>query len=287
MMMTRLRNWPPEMWNGLAQDYVNSLRGLKELSTLKGIRTFCCFLGHSRSGHSAVASLLDAHRHIVLADEIDAFKYTALPFSNVQVYHLLLKNSREIAKQKRERAGYTFSVPNQWQGRFENIQVIGEKNGSVLATMARRNPALVDCFFSRISSRLPIKVINLYRNPFDVISTIQKRHIKRLGHQPLRHAIDYVFDRQDGIECIRMRSDVDLFDVEFESFLANPESHLTSLCEFLGVDAPPDYISDCRSTLYDKPRQTRFDIEWPKADRDLVQELMERYPYLRAYSYET
>ena len=37
------------------------------------VKSFVFFLGHARSGHSIVGSLLDAHPHIVLGHEVDVF----------------------------------------------------------------------------------------------------------------------------------------------------------------------------------------------------------------------
>lgn len=283
-MFRALRNWPTGMQTGLIRDYFRSAKALNEFSEFRSIERVCAFVGHSRSGHSIVASILDAHRHIVLADEIHAIRYTALPFTTNQIYWLLLENARKISALSRKRAGYDFAIPNQWQGSFESIRVIGEKDGSVLATIACRNEALIEQFFQKFEGL--IKVIHLYRNPFDVISTIQKRHLNKFGPQPLDKAIDYVFRRQIGIEMIRKRSDIDLIDVCFERFLAKPGQYLRRLCDFLGVDSPESYISDSCSILYSEPRKTRYDIDWDKAQKNRVLELAQAFPYLHKYTFE-
>ena len=53
----------------------NSTKQFSPLSSseVEQVKTFIFFLGHARSGHSIVGSILDAHPHIVLAHEAKLF----------------------------------------------------------------------------------------------------------------------------------------------------------------------------------------------------------------------
>src|SRR4029453_2453243 len=65
------------------------------------VRTFCFFVGHNKSGTSLLGGLLDAHRHIVLADEVDALRYVEAVFAREQIFHLLERGSRSEARKGR------------------------------------------------------------------------------------------------------------------------------------------------------------------------------------------
>jgi len=81
------------------------------------------FVGYPRTGHSLIGSLLDAHPRIVIAHELDALELFQWGFSQRQVFHLLLENSRKMAAAGRSHHGYSYGVPNQWQvGRDKEIQ---------------------------------------------------------------------------------------------------------------------------------------------------------------------
>src|SRR4051812_7341147 len=106
----------PFTWSRFyAKSYIGSLR---RRSAFSGVKTFCMFLGYPRSGHSLVGSLLDAHPNMVIAHELDVLKFVRAGFSCEQIFYLLLENSENYAKAGRKYSGYSYAVPNQWQGRF-------------------------------------------------------------------------------------------------------------------------------------------------------------------------
>ena len=86
------------------------------------------FVGYPRSGHTLIGSLLDAHPHIVIANELDIFqKWTEWAEAEKTRENLLNKmyeNSCIQAQGKGYRSatkvGRTYSVPNQWQGKYKD-----------------------------------------------------------------------------------------------------------------------------------------------------------------------
>lgn len=220
-----MRNWSKPMRSGFFSEYFGTLGATVQKPTeFDSLNSFCTFIGHSRSGHSLMASLLDAHKNIVMADEVRSLRFAAVPCRKEQMYQLILRNSQQISGDARERAGYSFSVPEQWQGSFDKISVIGDKDGAVLAEMAHRNFPLVEKYFEM--HEVPVKVLHIYRNPFDVITTVHKRHLKNHGPQPLEKAIEFVFHRQIGIESVRRSEKASCLDISFEKFVESPEENL-------------------------------------------------------------
>jgi hypothetical protein len=284
-LFASLRNWPVGELSKLPADFIRSHLMSAPPGAFDKVSAFCMFVGHSRSGHSLLASLLDAHRNIVLADEIHSLKYVAAGFSPMAIYKLILRNSLDISAKGRERAGYQFSIPDQWQGRHETIRVIGEKDGSWTATLALRNFHVIETLFARIP--LDIRIIHLYRNPYDVISTIYRRYRAAGKEWPLQHAIDFYFRRAEGIEIVRRyggRSRV--LDMSHESLIADTQARVALACGFLSVDTPDDYLRACAQVTFPSPRKSRQEAVWTMSEVDQVRERKAGYSYLADYSFE-
>src|SRR5215207_8273627 len=112
----------------LAWAYLASYcKGRENRRLFDGVETYCMFLGYPHSGHSLIGSLLDAHPNAIVAHELDALKFVRAGFGKHQLYELLLDNSRRFAQRRREWNGYGYEVPRQWQGRFNEVRVIGDK----------------------------------------------------------------------------------------------------------------------------------------------------------------
>ena len=101
-----------------------------------GIQTFVLFIGYGRSG-CLVASILDAHPKIVIAEEFDVLSkwnyYKNLTWNGKnKLFFDLRSNSQEsvmFGKRAQFRSvsktGYTYHVAGQWQGTFkDNIKVL-------------------------------------------------------------------------------------------------------------------------------------------------------------------
>jgi hypothetical protein len=72
-----------------------------------------------------------------------------------------------------------------------------------------------------------------------------------------------------------------------EDLIVSPRQHLSELCRFLDVEAPRDYIDACVSLLFNKPRQSKNDCDWPPSLIAQVSQRMRDFPFLAGYGYET
>lgn len=125
--------------------YASSLlHSRRSTEFFRDLRTYCMFVGYPRTGHSLIGSLLDAHPRVVIGHELDALRLFQSGFRRPQVFHLLLENSRKMAAAGRGHSGYSYAVPDQWQGRFETIQVLGDKKGATSALRLYLDPRLLD-----------------------------------------------------------------------------------------------------------------------------------------------
>lgn len=102
----------------VAPSYIRSLRvGRSGRGQFCDVETFCLFVGHPRSGHSLIGSLVNAHPDVVVSHELDVLRYVGLRFRREQLFHLILERDREFTRSGREvGGGFDYHVPDEWQG---------------------------------------------------------------------------------------------------------------------------------------------------------------------------
>ena len=90
-------------------------------------------------------------------------------------------------------------------------------------------------------------------------------------------------------EIKRTTSTDAIIDIRHEQFIQTPRDHLKELCEFLGVEAPPDYLADCASIVYESHHRSRHDehFRWSASLIDEVKRGIDRYPFLAGYSFDS
>jgi hypothetical protein len=120
----------------------------------------------------------------------------------------------------------------------------------------------------------------VYRNPYDNISTICRRH--KMGPT---EGMFFYFRLCETVE--RTKADLhpgELFEFGHESFVAEPEKTLARICEFLGVETDDAYLQNCSRIVFPAPRRTRFETNWSKRLVLTLEEKKSRYPYLTDYA---
>ena len=230
--------------------------------------------------------MLNAHPEIVISNELDALYLFSLAVPRNIIFSQILKQEQQFGDGGYQWTGYDYAVPDQYQGKFERLRVIGDKKAGQSTRRLANNLGLLDDV--RHSVRIPIRVIHIVRNPFDNITTMYRRQPHRFdGAGGLRGTIDFYRQLTKTIDDIRARLQPDeFFDVRYESFVESPGPHLVQLCTFLGVDAPPDYIEAC-AKIVRSASQTRDQVTWSAEERHEVEALIEAHPHLGGYDYDT
>ena len=254
----------------------------KRKDFFKSVEKYCMFIGYPRSGHSLVSSLLDAHPNIIIANELNALRLFEQGISKRKLYYFILQNSQLHAAKGRlqKHTSYSYQVPNQWQGKFQTLKVIGDKKGGVSNQIIGDNPDILKVLQHKID--VPIKFIHVIRNPYDNISTI----VSRKGGD-LEDGINYYFMNAKIVAYLKTQiSENDIFDVRHESLIADPRPVLKEFCNFFGVEATKDYLDDCASIIFKSPKKTRFNLYWSDESIELVRNKIEQFEFLKGYSYE-
>ena len=248
--------------------------------TFRNLETFCSFIGYPRSGHTLIGSLLDAHPQVAIADELDALRFIQAGFGRRQVFYLMMRNARNFAADGRERTGYVYQVPRQWQGRCENLRVIGDKFGGVTEMRLRFYPELLESLAGRL--QLKIKFVHVVRNPYDIISTLHLRQ-----DHTLEGAAARFFVLCEAVAWIKNKMPEQVIDVRHEDFLREPKSMLARLCAFVDIDASEEYLDACSSIVFRSPHQSRKDIAWPDDLLGAIAEDMKQFDFLDGYSFDS
>lgn len=268
-------------WRMTKLYFNTAYQGFKFRDALADVETYCMFVGYPRSGHSLVGSLLDAHPHMIIAHEADALKYLQAGFSQRQIFSLLLERSRAFAEAGGLWSGYSYKVPDQWNGRFQKLLIIGDKKGGRSTRRLTSNPELLDCL--RRTVRVRVKLLHVVRNPYDNISTI----CRRSREHDLNASTDFYFSLCETIARIKGQIESDDFvDIRLESVIENPRRCLTELCRFLGVELSKDYVDACSSIVFSSPHQSRRDVAWSDSLKDRVRAQVDRFPFLHGYRYD-
>ena len=259
--------------------------GIRRPDEFASVRTFCCFVGHNKSGTSMVGGLLDAHPRVLCSDEVDAFQYVDAGFRRDQLFHVIAKGSRAELRKGRVTARrlqpYSYFVPGQWQGRSDRPLVVGDSTSGKTTRRLGEQPELLD----RVRAGAPaieVKLLHVVRNPFDPISVMMVR-----GRRTFANAIEHYFSACRSLATIRRHvAGRDILLVRHEEFVATTAQSLRRICAFVGVDAEPAYLDACSAIIRDVPDRSRTMVEWTPRWIAEVEQRIADVDFLAGYSYD-
>jgi hypothetical protein len=269
----------------------SSIGGFRQRDLFADLEAFCVFIGYPRSGHSLVGSLLDAHPQMIVAHELDALRFVEAGFTKLQLFHLLLANSERSAALGREQSGYSYAVPGQWQGKSETLRVIGDKKGGVSTRRLQADPGLLQRLAETVD--LPLKVIHVTRNPYDNIAAMAMQPELRppeelRGKVAVSEAMQRYFALCETIDAVsaQLRPE-QIFHLRHETLVEAPAESLGELCVFLGTGPSAEYLRDCAAIVRPNHHRSRADVSWSRELISAVAEKINRYPFLKGYSFES
>jgi hypothetical protein len=271
----------------MARRYVTSYyQSRKDPALFSDVKTCCIFIGHTKSGSSLLGSLLDAHPNAILADGSDALQYVSAGFNKEQLFHILLKCSRREAMKGRVTARrlspYSFQVPDQWQGRYDSVQVIGDTTSETAIRRMAKDPRLLDNL-QKMMKGVDLKFVHVVRNPFDPISVMMIR-----GKRSIDNAIERYFSTCEMLAETRQRLNrSNLLVMRYDDVIDQPKESLKTVCRFVGITANEDYLNACTAILHKSPDKTRHSVTWTPEWIAVVEKQIKRFDFLEGYSFES
>jgi hypothetical protein len=239
---------------------------------------FLFFVGYSRSGHSLVGALLDAHQSILISHELHALKHFRRGHSFDEVVDAIQYNSRFFEHFGRGYFGYSYEVASQYQGRFSQLRLIGDKKANGTTRVLRRNPGILDALPGKIP--VPFVFLHVVRNPFDNIASRARR-----AHIGLELSAHGYFDNADVIARLKQRHPDGVIDVYLDDLVADPKATLAVLLHRLGFTEVDDgYLDDCAKIVFTEARRTRDDTAWDPALRRSIAERLGQYSFFQRFA---
>ena len=283
----KLKKFVRERFRYARQFRESRSRCSKYAGLLDEVKVFCLFIGYPRSGHSLVGALLDAHENVAMAHELNAIRHQRYGFGRHQILYLILENAAELASRGRVTSGFDYSVPGQWQGRFRNLEVIGDKKGGGTTRILLCDSGAVRKF--RETMGVDVKCLHILRNPFDNIATIarRRRHGKIVRPGDLELATEFYLRRLRVNVAFAASGECPTLDVRLEDLIEDSRATLIRACEFLGLTASPDYLDACAGIVYPLPHRSRSRFEWPPALLERICAEIARHPVLEGYAFES
>ena len=263
------------------------------------IEKFCCFIGYSRSGHTIVGSMLDAHPDIVISTEADVFNLLNQGYRRNGMYFFLEFWSKFIARiMGNQWTGYDYRVPGWYQGAKKEPKIIGDKKGSKSLKRIMAKPRLTSVLSKRAG--IPVKYVHVVRNPFDNIATMHNRspEVQNVSNtktsttgakvypQILKGKIDVYFRKAKGVRDLLETQDLDVLHIHHEDLISKPKRTMKRLLKFLGLPVSKDYLAACAGIIFESPHKSRNSFEWPEDLKAKVEKKMQKIPFLADYKFE-
>lgn len=254
----------------------------KDRPRFQEVKTYCMFVGNTRSGGSLTSAVLDAHPNVILADGMDALRFVSAGFRREQIFQILLDHSRRQSKGGRISAGRSYLVPGQSHGRAHRLEVIGDVKSAISTERLARDPGLLARLQDTMGD-VQVKLIHVVRNPFDSISDMTRR-----SGRTLESAIQYYVANCKTVADIRRRvGPTSIFVVKNDELIARTEATLRALCDFLGIAVVDGHVDACKRFMCDSSVRSRHLVGWRPELVDAVQSsIIDQFDFVRGYSYE-
>jgi hypothetical protein len=270
----------------------SSITGILYVQQFRSIKKFVLFIGYPRSGHSIIASLLDAHPDIIMGMEWGVLSHLKLGYKRLQIFSSIKRNS-ELFRKRNDNTwtGYSYKVNGLWQGDFREIKIIGDKLGGQTSLMLSECPEMLKKLERVV--RNPVIFIHVIRNPYDTITTMVTRSFEKKNISRIPESLDLLpfihgyFSRVDLISTMKKNESLHMIDVYHEDFIKNPRQILVELLTYLEVEIFEEYIEKCSSIVYKEPHKSRLTIEWPEELIKFVQGNINRYEFLKRYTFNS
>lgn len=191
------------------------------------------FVGYPRSGSTLVGSILNAHRHALVSQQVYLLRHTRRRFSRRQLLYVAMAGDQAFANVHRRWSGYDYAVPNQHQGVFARVDVVGDRAVGGTTRCIRRHPDSLVRFRQTVRAR--VRLVHVIRNPFDNITTIAIE-----GGLSIAAAAAIYTELCDTV--LRLENQLagdDIIDVHLAQLIGAPEQTLTGLCRALSLDEDP------------------------------------------------
>ena len=300
-----------EVGKSLPQWSRNEVKRKLSPSVIDHVKTFVFFIGHGRSGHSIVGSIMDSHPNMVIASEVDVFARLSdgsLVPTKAEIFNALWVNSKEtiingLRSKYAKGKGYDLYVDGLYEGRYvDHIDVIGDKKGGITTQMLATEPDKWSQVYNILKSlNVSIKVILVIRNPYDNIATgafygfnpnnianiKQSNNTYNIDPAIIQRNIVRYFLYHQAIINAKKKYNLDIIEIHTKDLISDPRGTLLNLCNSLGVTCSDNYLKICSSKIFKTESRTRHLVKWTDEQLVTIQQNIEKYRCLKGYNFNS
>jgi len=244
------------------------------------IKYFLMFMGYPRSGHTLVASMLNAHPSVICSNQSFIIQDADKKNTDGLLSEIKMGSSDghwkpEVKIAKAPKTG---------------IYVVGDKTGHRTVEYLIDHPEQLGHLKSIVP--WPLKWIHVVRNPFDCLTTWTKKNYdnKKAKNVEEPYSINGEFEKAFekfqalNNQILELKKTEDVLTLVHEKVVVNKDNTMKQLCNFLGIEKDVDWRNRVVKTLWKKPRITRRNITWDRHMRNkLMNHSIKRYPWLKGY----
>ena len=288
----------------------NLTNGHLSQTIINSVEKFVFFVGYGRSGHSIIASMMDAHPNMIIAHEFYLFDKWAKKVQSVRkkssLFDNLYRNSYDSALQgwrtvQKDQKGYSLELGGTWQGKFDQLKVIGDKTAGDTAIRCHTSPEKFREMYQGLQDTvgIPIQVLHVVRNPYDMIATIalynasHKHEVKIEASEDhkfnssvhLSNAAASIFAKADGVVKMISVCHLDFLEIHIEDLIRDPKVVIQRICYFLELECSEEYLQKCYDKTFKTLSRSRDLVVWTPGLLARVQREKEKYPFFQRYSF--
>ena len=262
---------------------------------------------------------MDAHPHVVISNEFYIFKkFNKLnkvtnEMWRTNLYDALYSKSMKDATKKRanDRKGYSLKVDGMWQGRFDGyIEVIGDKSGGATTTSFLESKENFTRNYRKLESSVgvPLRIIFVLRNPFDMIATasvirnkgvdiFRQKKISTLSkgnedkfseHDFVDETIESILRALQGAQ--RAIDEVfgpeNVLEIHNSDLVADPRGTVSKIFEFLEVETTERFLDACEAKVFKSVSRSRDMVAWTPEQIQRVESWIKDFGHsLKRYSF--
>lgn len=257
------------------------------------LKYFVMFAGYPRSGHTLVASILNAHPNVVISNQLFILKNIEKFDKDSLFDHIKLGSREGIWKSEVKIKPVT----------KDEIKVVGDKTGHRTMELLGGYKTLLPFFkemkvdppkeLSKLKEivGVPVKWIHVVRNPYDNLTTwVKKNNESREKHnRNIEKEFNDVFEKYKHLneKILELKQTEDVLTINHERVIRFIDKTLDSLCEFLDIEKYPEWRKRVINSLWKEPRETRRNMKWDRGKINKVAKLADRYEWLIGYDYNS
>lgn len=232
--------------------------------------TFCLFIGHARTGSSAVGSIVDAHPNALISHELGIL--LRLKHKNLvkdKAFKKMIVSNNRLNDKGRWSEGatgeiYRHKIAGQRKNNDSIIYVIGDKKAggnsrglsSRPRTYLRARRERIKRVISRLEDRMETecKFIHVIRNPYDIVAA------QILSNENFN--FQTIYNEAFTCKLVKNLYPDRWLDVYHEDLIKEPALNVSKLTSFLGLEEDANHLKASIEYLNFSPTNRKDQIKW-------------------------